>query len=103
MPAERAPMRKIREALRLKHALDLSERLVAMSVGVSRSTVAEYLPLRARHQPHLPGSRYPLRYGDPAYSTKEATRQGQGRGRRSHHRALRAGALAQPGPLLAVR
>ena len=43
MPAERAPMRKIREALRLKHALGLSERLVAMSVGVSRSTVAEYL------------------------------------------------------------
>src|SRR2546421_5649584 len=42
MPAERAPMRKIREALRLKHALGLSERLVAMSVGVSRSTVAEY-------------------------------------------------------------
>ena len=27
MPAERAPMRKIREALRLKHALGLSERL----------------------------------------------------------------------------
>ena len=42
MPAERAPMRKIREALRLKHALDLSERLIAISVGVSRSTVAEY-------------------------------------------------------------
>jgi transposase len=36
-------MRKIREALRLKHALGLSERLVALSVGVSRSTVAEYL------------------------------------------------------------
>ena len=43
MPAERAPMRKIREALRLKHALGLSERQIAMSVGVSRSTVAEYL------------------------------------------------------------
>ena len=43
MPAERAPMRKIREALRLKHTLGLSERLVAVSVGVSRSTVAEYL------------------------------------------------------------
>jgi transposase len=43
MPAERAPMRKIREALRLKHALDLSERQIAVSVGVSRSTVAEYL------------------------------------------------------------
>ena len=43
MPAERAPMRKIREALRLKHSLGLSERLVAVSVGVSRSTVGEYL------------------------------------------------------------
>jgi len=43
MPAERAPMRKIREALRLKHALGLSERQIAVSVGVSRSTVAEYL------------------------------------------------------------
>jgi len=36
-------MRKIREALRLKHALGLSERQIAVSVGVSRSTVAEYL------------------------------------------------------------
>ena len=44
MPAERTPMRKIREALRLKHALGLSERQIAISaVGVSRSTVAEYL------------------------------------------------------------
>jgi transposase len=43
MSAERAPMRKIREALRLKHALGLSERQIAVSVGVSRSTVAEYL------------------------------------------------------------
>ena len=40
MPAERAPMRKICEALRLKHALGLSERPIAMSVGVSRSTIA---------------------------------------------------------------
>jgi hypothetical protein len=34
-------MRKIREALRLEHALGLSERQIAVSVGVSRSTVAE--------------------------------------------------------------
>jgi predicted DNA-binding protein (UPF0251 family) len=39
MPAERAPMRRIREALRLKHALGLSERQVAVSVGVSRTIV----------------------------------------------------------------
>ena len=43
MPAERAPMRKVREVLRLKHGLGLSERQIAASVGVSRSTVAEYL------------------------------------------------------------
>ena len=43
MPAERAPMRKVREVLRLKHALGASEREIAVSVGISRSTVAEYL------------------------------------------------------------
>ena len=43
MPAERAPMRKVREALRLRHALGVSERQIAVTVGVSRSTVGEYL------------------------------------------------------------
>src|SRR6266568_2914433 len=43
MPAERAPMRKVREVLRLKHALGASEREIAVSVGVSRSTIGEYL------------------------------------------------------------
>jgi len=43
MPTERAPMRKVREVLRLKHALGLSERQISVSIGVSRSTVAEYL------------------------------------------------------------
>jgi transposase len=43
MPAERAPMRKVREVLRLKHALGASERQIAGAVGISRSTVAEYL------------------------------------------------------------
>jgi transposase len=43
MPAERAPMRKVREVLRLKHALGVSERQIANTVGVSRSTVGEYL------------------------------------------------------------
>jgi transposase len=36
-------MRKVREVLRLKHALGLSERQIAVSIGVSRSTVSEYL------------------------------------------------------------
>jgi transposase len=43
MPAERAPMRKVREVLRLRHALGLSERQIAVTVGVSRSTVGDYL------------------------------------------------------------
>ena len=43
MPAERAPMRKVREVLRLKHACGASERQIALSVGISRSTVGEYL------------------------------------------------------------
>ena len=42
MPAERAPMRKVREVLRLRHALGVSERQIAVTVGVSRSTVGEY-------------------------------------------------------------
>ena len=44
MPAERAPMRKVREVLRLRHALGVSERLIAVSRSASsRSTVGEYL------------------------------------------------------------
>ena len=43
MPAERAPMRKVREVLRLRHAIGVSERQIAVTIGVSRSTVGEYL------------------------------------------------------------
>ena len=43
MPAERAPMRKVREVLRLRHALGVSERQIALTTGLSRSTVGEYL------------------------------------------------------------
>ena len=43
MPAERVTMRKIKDILRLKWACGLSNRLVAASCGVARSTVAETL------------------------------------------------------------
>ena len=43
MPAERVTMRKIREILRLKWACRLSNRQVAASCGMARSTVAETL------------------------------------------------------------
>jgi len=43
MPAERAPMRKIREVLRLKYGCGLSERRIALAIGLSRSTIKAYL------------------------------------------------------------
>src|SRR3954470_8558801 len=43
MPAQRLPMRQVREVLRLKHAAGASERHIAAALGISRSTVAEYL------------------------------------------------------------
>ena len=36
-------MRKVREVLRLKHALGMSERLIADAVGVGKTAVGEYL------------------------------------------------------------
>jgi transposase len=43
MPAERLPMRKVREVLRLKYACGASERVIAQSVGIGRTAVGEYV------------------------------------------------------------
>jgi transposase len=43
MPAERASMRCVREILRLKHERGASDRAIARSTGVARSTVGDYL------------------------------------------------------------
>jgi transposase len=43
MPAERLPMRKVREVLRLKYGCGASARVIAQSVGIGRSAVAEYI------------------------------------------------------------
>lgn len=47
MPKERLSMRKIKEVLRLKGQFNLSDRQIAKSCGIARSTVADYR-LRAR-------------------------------------------------------
>ena len=57
MPAERAPMRKVREVLRLRHALGASERQIAhhdwgKSVDGRRVSAA-----RCRYRHHLAGAR----------------------------------------------
>jgi len=43
MPNKRLPMRKIKEILRLKYVCGLSEREIAQSCRVTRSTVGNYL------------------------------------------------------------
>ena len=43
MPGQRLPMRQVREVLRLKHACGHSGHQIAIMLGVSRYTVAEYL------------------------------------------------------------
>lgn len=43
MPAERLPMRKIKEVLRLKWDCGFGDRQIARSCGIARSTVGEYL------------------------------------------------------------
>jgi len=43
MPQPRLSMRKIREVLRLKWGLQLADRKIARSLGVSRSSVADYI------------------------------------------------------------
>jgi transposase len=43
MPGTKVSMRKVREVLRLKHALGMSERLIAEAVGIGKTAVGEYL------------------------------------------------------------
>lgn len=43
MPAERVSMRKIREALRLTHALGMSRRRVSEATGIGKTAVGEYV------------------------------------------------------------
>src|SRR5258708_13941296 len=43
MPAERVWMRKIREVLRLTHAMGMSRRLVGEATGIGKTAVGEYV------------------------------------------------------------
>jgi DNA-binding transcriptional regulator LsrR (DeoR family) len=43
MPAERSSVRKVREVRRLDYACGASERVIARSVGIGRSTIGEYI------------------------------------------------------------
>src|SRR3954471_10471934 len=54
MPAERVSMRRVREILRLKHACGSSDRAIARSLGIARSTVALTLERLAAAGPAWP-------------------------------------------------
>ena len=43
MPAERVSMRKIRDVLRLTHAMGMSRRLVGEATGIGKTAVGEYV------------------------------------------------------------
>src|SRR4051794_2818685 len=43
MPAERLAMRRVREVLRLRHALGMSDRSIAQSLAIGKTTVGEYV------------------------------------------------------------
>jgi hypothetical protein len=43
MPAERVPMRCVREILRLKYGCGATDRMIASSTGLAHSTVGDYL------------------------------------------------------------
>jgi transposase len=58
MPAERVSMRRVREILRLKHECSATDRAIARSLGIARSTVAVTLDRLAAAELRwpLPGS-----------------------------------------------
>ena len=55
MPAERVSMRKIRDVLRLTHALGMSRRLVGEATGIGKTAVGEYVRRAA-----LAGQSWPI-------------------------------------------
>jgi hypothetical protein len=82
MPAERASMRCVREILRLKHERGASDRAIARSTGVARSTVGDYLVRAAA----APAGRAVAVALAPADGPRYAPR-GQQAGERHDHRS----------------
>ena len=58
MPAERLSMRKVREVLRLKHALGMSYRKISEATGVGKTQAAEYV-----RRAEVSGIRWPVPEG----------------------------------------
>lgn len=63
MPAERLPMRKVREVLHQRYACGASERVIAQSLGLGRTAVGEYIRRAAVIGVTLAGARQTRRCG----------------------------------------
>ena len=75
MPAERLPMRKVREVLRLKYACGASERVIARSLGIGRTAVGGIHPAGGGDRDHLadPGRARRRRRWNASCSRRPAT------------------------------
>ena len=56
MPAERLSMRKVREVLRLKHALGMSYRKISEATGAGKTQAAEYVRRARGGGDHVAGA-----------------------------------------------
>src|SRR4030095_8177723 len=54
MPTERLSMRHVREVLRLHHAVGLSQRATAASLGLAQGTISKYINRTRRAGPTGP-------------------------------------------------
>ena len=89
MPAERMSMRRVREILRLKHECGATDRAIARSLRVARSTVAVTLDRLAAAEPCWP---LPATLSDPAPTPSAARDARPSRiGRTFHHELRRPG------------
>ena len=70
MPAERLPMRKVREVLRQRYACGASERVIAQSLGIGRTAVGEYIRPRRGDRHHLADTGRARRHGAGAQAVR---------------------------------
>src|ERR1700747_3720098 len=102
MPAERVSMRRVREILRLKHECDATDRAIARSLGIARSTVAVTLDRLAAAELRWP---LPATLSDRVLESMLYARPGTQRGSRRKGETDRGGVhheLRRPGVTLTL-
>jgi DNA-directed RNA polymerase specialized sigma24 family protein len=73
MPAQRLPMRQVREVLRLKYAAGYSVRRISEAIGISHSTVGEYLRRAAGDCPEFRVGAVTMALKETSYATTQSS------------------------------